>query len=394
MLAVRLVLQIVSTVSAQGVVAATHVDPIPGGVSRTEVRVVEPTAMLFSRLPKARMSLHATLSLEGLTMPGGQLTLGAWGEGFVDRRHPHTYVHELMVSATDMLGALDGPAGVSLSAGKGFVPYGSDDPMSRPVLAYPVNHHWSQLLERAVAILGLRAGPVLVEGALYNGDEPEKPGGWPRVSQFGNSWSTRVTLMPRPWLELEGSRAAVNSPEHRPGAGTVQQMWHVSARAEGALGAGQGYALAEWARVTEASGFFAFTTALAEASWTSGGARGYYRFERTDRPEESRTLDLFRTQRPHVENSILGTTRWTIHTAGSKLRLGFVPLPVRIETIVEGSYAQVASLHQGLFDPVATYGRDTLWSLTVALRISVGADHRMGRYGAAMAEGPTHLHSH
>ena len=36
------------------------------------------------------------LNLEGLTLSRGELDLGEWGEGFVDRRHPHTYLHELM----------------------------------------------------------------------------------------------------------------------------------------------------------------------------------------------------------------------------------------------------------------------------------------------------------
>lgn len=43
-----------------------------------------------------RLRLLATLNLEGLTIPEGELTPGAWGEGFIDRRHPHTSAHELM----------------------------------------------------------------------------------------------------------------------------------------------------------------------------------------------------------------------------------------------------------------------------------------------------------
>jgi len=54
--------------------------------------------------------------------------------------------------------------GVSLAAGKGFVPFGTDDPMTRPFAAYPVNHHLAQILERYVAIAAVSAGPVIVEG--------------------------------------------------------------------------------------------------------------------------------------------------------------------------------------------------------------------------------------
>lgn len=379
-----LVLQLVSTLSAQGVVAGTHVDPIPGGGSLTEVRVVQPAVMLHTRALGDRLALRATLNLEGLTIPEGVLTVGAWGEGFNDRRHPHTYGHEIMVSGNDLLGPIDGATNVSLSVGKGFVPFGSDDPMSRPAFAYPVNHHWSQVLERAVAMAGVRAGPLLLEGALFNGDEPERPTQWPRVAgRFGDSWSARATVLPQPWLELSGSRAAVKSPEHRGGAATVQQKWHLSARAARTVGRGRGYAMVEWARNTEAAGFFEFHSALAEASWTLGGVLGYYRFERTERPEEARTLNLFRSLRPHLENSILGTTRWSVHTAGSRVHLRFVPPPVRVEALAEGSYGRAANVGGGLFDPQGIYGRTTLWSLTLGLRISTGSEHRMGRYGAA-----------
>ena len=53
-------------------------------------------------------------------MPDGELALGDWGEGFVDRRHPHTYLHELVLSADDLLGARDGAASLSLSARQGL----------------------------------------------------------------------------------------------------------------------------------------------------------------------------------------------------------------------------------------------------------------------------------
>ena len=39
-----------------------------------------------------------SLNLEGATMSNGELNTGALGEGFVDRRHPHTYLHEGVLS--------------------------------------------------------------------------------------------------------------------------------------------------------------------------------------------------------------------------------------------------------------------------------------------------------
>jgi hypothetical protein len=292
-------------------------------------------------------------------------------------------VHEVVLSLDDVLGQLDGSARVSLSAGKGFAPFGTDDPMSRPTFRYPVNHHLAQILERAVAILGVRAGPILLEGSLFNGDEPERPGQWPRISRFGDSWSGRLTLLPISQLELQGSHAEVHSPEHRPGSGTDQSKWSLSARWSGEVRRSPVYGLLEWARTSEAKGFFLFHSVLAEGAWTRGRSRLHYRFERTERPEEERTLSPFRSLRPHLENSILGTTRWTIHTAG----YGFALQPLktlRALPSIEVSYGRIADVGGGLFDARSWYGKTSFWSITLGARLSLGLPlHRMGRYGVA-----------
>jgi hypothetical protein len=366
-------------IGAHAVPVYTHADPVPRGVSLGEVRVVQPVLMAHAGALGDRLRLLATVNLEGLTIPDGELALGDWGEGFIDRRHPHTYVHEVVLAFHQSIG----PGVVSLSGGKGFAPFGTDDPMARPVLRYPVNHHLAQILERVVGILGVRAGPVLVEAGLFNGDEPERPGQWPRVSRFGDSWSARLTLFPVSRLEVQGSHAEVNSPEHRPGSGTDQKKWSLSARWSGLVQRFPGYALIEWARTSEASGFFVFHSLLAEGAWTRGRSRLHYRFERTERPEEERTSSLFRSLRPHVENSILGTTRWTIHTLGYAFRLA--PLD-RVSTLpfVELSYGRMADVGGGLFDVHAFYGKSTFWSLSMGARLSLGPPvHRMGRYGVA-----------
>lgn len=371
--------------SAQAVLAGILVDPVPGGGSATEVKVAEPLVMLRGGLG-LHLAFHAALDFEGLTMPGGLLGLGAWGEGFNDRRHPHTYVHEVVV--TGRAGAF------SLTAGKGFVPFGSDDPMNRPALKFPVNHHWSQILERALVMAGASIGPVTAEAALFNGDEPERPGQWPRIGgRFGDSWSVRVTLAPTRGLELSGSHARVHSPENRPGAGTDQVKWHLSGRLDRPAVGGRVYALAEWARTTEAEGFFKFTSALGEVQWSRGPHRMYYQFERTDRPEEERTVDPFRSLRPHLENSILGVTRWSVHTAGYGFRVMTLQRKLGIEPLIEGSYARVVETAGGLFDPESFYGTRSLWSVTAGIRLSTGVSHRMGRYVepmpmAGMPEGP------
>jgi hypothetical protein len=379
---------------ANAVPLYTYVDPVPRGRSLGEIRVVQPTLMVHAGALSDRVRFLGTLNFEGLTIRNGELGLGDWGEGFMDRRHPHTYVHELVLAYDQTLGTTPGSLRASLSAGKGFAPFGTDDPMSRPILRYPVNHHLAQILERAVAILGIRAGPVLLEGGLFNGDEPERPGQWPRMTRFGDSWSGRLTLFLAPQVELQGSHAEVNSPEHRPGFGTDQSKWSISGRWNGVVGHRPAYGLVEWASTSEANGFFLFHSFLAEGAWTGGRNRLHYRFERTDRPEEERTLSPFRSVRPHLENSILGTTRWTIHTAGYALHLE-IKDAVDTAPFVELSYGRISDVGGGLFDVQSFYGKTSFWSMSVGARLTLGMPlHRMGRYGVAQdtANSPARAH--
>jgi hypothetical protein len=369
-------------VGAQAVAAFERADPVPGGGSLGELRVVQPVVYLHAGAP-GRLRLTGMLDLEGLTMPQGELAPGDWGEGFVDRRHPHTYLHELVLSADDLLGNRDGPASLSLSAGEGFAPFGTDDPMVRPFLRYPVNHHLAQILERAVGIAALRAGPVAAELGLFNGDEPERPGEWPRVGgRFGDSWSARLTGTLEPGVTLQGSHARVHSPEHRPGAGTDQAKWSLSARWSRPLGGHPVYGLLEWARTSEAGGFFVFHSLLAEGAWGTGRHRLQYRFERTERPEEERVA-RFRSLRPHLENSILGITRWTTHTLGYDL-VALRRNGLELRPLAEVTYARVGKVGGGLFDVAGLYGRSHIWTVTLGVRVTAGPPmHRMGRYGAS-----------
>jgi hypothetical protein len=301
----------------------------------------------------------------------------------MDRRHPHTYMHEAVLSFDDLLGRVDDDARVSLAAGKGFAPFGTDDPMARPVFRYPVNHHLAQILERVVGIVGVKAGPIMVEAGIFNGDEPERPGQWPRIGRFGDSWSGRVTLLPTAQLELQGSHAKVHSPEHRPGSGIDQSKWSLSTRWSGEVKRIPVYGLVEWARTSEADGFFVFDSFLAEGAWTLGRSRLHYRFERTERPEEERTLSPFRSVRPDIENSILGTTRWTTHTVGYGFELRPIQI-LRALTFLELSYGRIADVGGGLFDVRSFYGKSSFWSITLGARLNLGMPlHRMGRYGVA-----------
>ena len=362
--------------AGQAVPALTHVDPIPGGPSRTELRVVHPVLMVRGAVGAWRLQL--TLNGEGTTLRHGELAPGVSGEGFMDRRHPHTYVHELMLTGADLLRGAVPALRLSLSAGKGFVPFGTDDPMSRPVLRFPVNHHLAQILERAVAIASAGTGPIQLEGALFNGDEPERPSQSPNWGRFGDSWAARVTAVPLRGLELQGSLAHVHSPEHRPGSGPDQDKWSASAR----WTRSDGYALVEWAHTSEASGFYGFTSLLAEGQLRRRAHRVYARLERSDRAEEERTADPFRAVRPHLDDALLGITRWSVATVGYGYRMPLGVLDIEAEPVIEGSAGRVRETTGSLFDPASFYGRETFWTVTLAVRIARGlGGHRMGRYG-------------
>ena len=380
---------------ARAVPTLTSAEPRPGGGALTEARVLQPMGM-GTLAVGAPWRFRGTLDLEGLTMPGGELAPGAWGEGFVDRRHPHTYVHELLAWNRDLFGTAARGWAAGVTAGKGFVPFGTDDPMVRPFVRYPVNHHWAQILERALLATNVRVGPVALEGALFNGDEPEDPSQWPNLERFGDSWSVRGFLWPVQGLELQASYADVASPEHRPGAGLGQQKLSASARWERKVGAARTYALAEWARTEEAGGAFDYESVLAEGAAGVGRHRLSYRFERTARPEEERLFDdPFRSLRPHLDDNIVGQTRWTLHTVNYTARFDVAGGWLAALPFVEVTLGTVARLGGALFDPASFYGTTDVRSLSIGVRLDLGgAMHRMGRYGVIDAGDPAGQHHH
>ncbi len=367
-------------IAAQAIPVLTESDAVPGGRAYGEARLVQPVVMLQAGALADRLLLFATADFEGLTMPNGELTPGAWGEGFIDRRHPHTYAHELMLVAPNLLAGVAGAPRLTLGAGKGFVPFGSDDPMARPTERFPVNHHLSQILERGQVLLGAHLGMASIEGALFDGDEPQHADQWPNLRRFGDSWSLRLTLRPASGLEWQASNAFVKSPEHREGSGVNSRKWSTAFRWDRTVGGRPVYALAEWARTAEAGGAFVFHTLLVESEVRFGAHRPYVRLERTERPEEQRTLDPYRLVRPLIDNSLNGITRWTIWTAGYGVDLpGTGRLHVR--PFAEGSWIRIASVGGGVFNPDTFYGPGSRWSVTTGVRLGWGmADHRMGRY--------------
>jgi hypothetical protein len=366
---------------AQAIAVVTRESPAIHGATLTEGYLTQPVLMADLGLWKNALHLKGTIDFEGTTLKRGELNAGMTGEGYADRRHPHTYLHELVATVQRQIGH----ASASLTAGKGFAPFGTDDPMSRPFEKYPINHHLSQILERAITVVAVQAKSIIVEGGLFNGDEPEGPGDTPNRRRYWDSWSGRVTANPFTQTELQASYARVKSPENAAGGGLDQRKQSASVRLEDPQQSG--YALLEWARTADYAGAqqaFVHSTLLAETWAKYGAVNGALRFERTDRPDEERLLDPFRTSVPEPDLSVAGRSRWNILTARFATSL---PGAIALDPFVEIARIRVRELIEPSgFDPRAFYGSTRMWSVSLGAKMSFGMTHmRMGRYGAAAA---------
>lgn len=381
------------SLSAMASLVGTTTAPGRFGERLSELLLTQP--MLMARgargdSARLRFEYAGMLNLERWTMPGGELTPAIWGEGFVERRHPHTVVHELVATLRR-----DTRAGaLSLAAGKGIVPFGSDDPMVRPFVKYAANHHLAQLLERVVFVAAWRpVRTVALEAATFNGDEAVAPLAAPRWSRVGDSFAGRATLWPWRGLELSASGARVASPEFADGLGLDQRKVHVGVRwAEPAAGR---YALVEWARTEDLDGdrvAVRYRSALAEAAWRVRGVVTALRLERTTRPEEERLLDPFRVARPHTDFTVKGLTRWDLVT-GQLARPLALPGGVHAVATLEATWARSSPrLVPVLLDPADVIGGRRAWYVTASLRVGAGAmPARVGRYGVARGPVATDL---
>lgn len=363
---------------ASAIVLGTLEKPGIEGRTLAEGYVTQPIVMGRATIPSLKLTGDVTLDFEKFTLERGELNAGMYGEGYVDRRHPHTLLHEAVATFATKR--------VSLSAGKGFVPFGTDDPMSRPLVKYPVNHHLAQVIERALVSGAASSGPIVVEAALFNGDEPESPTDFPNWSRFGDSWASRLTGRMNGY-EGQVSFAKVASPEQPNGGGLNAQKLSTSLRFEDA----RSYALVEFARtreyVNENTAFILYSI-LAEGKLTRGVSELSLRAERTDRPEEERSANLFRTPRPHSDLSILGRTRWNVLSLNAARSFA----KGKMNPFLEIATQHPTSLGSNLgFNPESFYGAKWLWSFSAGVRLGLGMQHmRMGRYGVAVFNSMDH----
>ena len=342
----------------------------------TEAYLTQPAAMINVESPGSRLVLRATLNFEGLTQPDGELTYGGWGEGFIDRRHPHTLLHEAMLSA-NLWRAAGGS--LSLSAGKGFAPYGTDDPMSRPVAKYPTNHHLSQILERWTVNGVYLRGPWSVEAGVFGGTEPDGPYDFSNLESFGDSYSGRVarrfggTGTAAAW-ELSASAARVSEAHH--GQKERTGLLNGAVRHLGRYGFGTLYGVVEGSASRPEGGADGLWSVLGEAMATSGRHQPYARVELATRPEYEREDDFFRY---HHDDDAVGATRWLISTLGYAYTLTGGTVGAR--PFVEVQHNRVRPERGGI-DPGTLFGARSFFSLTAGFRLFLGAGPmRMGSYG-------------
>lgn len=346
----------------------------------TESYLTQPAVMLNVLGPGALVALRTTLNLEALTQPQGEITWGGWGEGYIDRRHPHTFLHEAMVSLNLWKA---GASTVSISAGKGFAPYGTDDPMSRPVAKYPTNHHLSQLLERWTVNLQLLRGPWSVEGGVFGGQEPDGPWDLGNISSFGNSFSARLIRRfggvgtTAPW-ELSASFGSVG--ESHQGTTERTRLYNASVRHSGAHSFGGIYAMAEGSVSDPAHGD-GYWSLLGETQVRIHRHRPYYRVELATRPEYAReaAAGLPGFFRYDHDSDPVGATRWLINSLGYEYDLSGGGVATR--PFVEVQHNR-ATLERGVAPGVLT-GEGSFWTVSAGFRLFFGGGPmRMGSYGA------------
>ena len=402
---------------AVGVVKSAN--PALFGERITEGYLTQPN--LMGEAAKGPLRFQGVLNLEGYTLKRGELNAGIYGEGYIDRRHPHTLVHEAMLSLTSPAAAVGaGAFRASIAAGKGFTAYGTDDPMMRPFVSYPVNHHHAQIIERVQVIGALRYGigdgrSIAAEIGIFNGDEPLGPFKGPNLDRFGDSHSARVTVLSGDGFEIQGSHAFVKSPgfvrggafDHRQTSVSARYMLHGMTGLTGMTGMtgmrdgsdagsnGLQYLMLEVARTDEgydAGRAFRYESALAEGSYKAGRfGTVSLRLEQTERPENERLLNPFRTQLGHIDFQIIGITRWrvaTVNVAAPPQAIKWLGAlgeraGVRLVPFVEVARSSAEARRKpAVFIPREFYGSATQWSISLGIRMHLGDMRaRMGRYG-------------
>ena len=268
-----------------------------------------------------------------------------------------------MLTADDLLGAADGAARCRSAPGRvRAVRHRRPDGAAGPAL--PGQSSPGPDPRAGGAIAAVRAGPVTAEAGLFNGDEPERPGQWPRLGgRFGDSWSGRLTAGRSAGLRAAGlarPRPLARAPARaRDRPGQVEPVRALG----GPCGAHPVYGLVEWARTSEADGFFVFHSAAGRRCMDRGPPSSPLpvRAHRAagggaDRAGSARSGPTWRT-------------RSSASPGGPSTRSATTSRPCRRSgrsscgRWLESRLRRIAKVGGGLFDVDGLYGRTDFWSL-------------------------------
>ena len=96
----------VISAGASGIAPGLSASPGVNNRTLAEGYFTQPMVMAMLMTPGRRFAADLTLNFEGSTLERGELNAGVYGEGYIDRRHPHTLLHELVGTAQFHCGSL------------------------------------------------------------------------------------------------------------------------------------------------------------------------------------------------------------------------------------------------------------------------------------------------
>ena len=194
-----------------------------GGPRGDDMAFVESMAMLMADRDvsdRLHLQLRAMGSLEPAMGRRGYPNLfatgeTAYGEGLVDRQHPHDLFMELAARADYRFGATTafvyaGAVGEPALGPSAFMHRGSAryQPLS------PITHHWfdSTHITYGVVTAGVAAPRWQLEASAFKGREPdEERWGFDKLQL--DSWSVRATWTPSPFVAVQASHGRLEQPE-------------------------------------------------------------------------------------------------------------------------------------------------------------------------------------
>ena len=171
--------------------------------------------------PTTHLQLRTMLSVEPLMGRRGYPNLlatgeTAFGEGLIDRQHPHDLFMELAaridvaVAARTRVFVYGGPVGEPALGPSAF--------MHRPSARYlplgPIGHHWfdSAHITYGVVTAGVRSGTLQFEASAFRGREPDEER-WNIEAPKLDSWSVRASWLPSENWAAQVSHGRLTSPE-------------------------------------------------------------------------------------------------------------------------------------------------------------------------------------